>query len=300
MAIETITVDGRARRFGLCLPSIQHEETPLVLALHGNRTSIDGRQRNNGPGLDERTSFGLQADHWGVAVAYPEAFTGSWADGRGVTTGDEQEVDDVVFLRAVVEWCAERHGTRPDHTVVAGMSNGACMAHRVALEASDLVAVFVAVAGAMPAALVEAQPTHAVSALLVNGTADALVPLEGGYSRRRGSDGELRGRILSLPQTAARWTALDRCDPATSATTEAPAGDDPDHFAVTRRTVGGGTGGTVVTTWTVHGMGHTWPGAPIQPEWLAIVGRTPRNFDAAEETCRFAVPLLASAEARRL
>jgi polyhydroxybutyrate depolymerase len=47
----------------------------------------------------------------------------------------------------------------------------------------------------------------------------------------------------------------------------------------------GGTGGTQVTAWTIFGGGHAWPTA---------------EFDAAEEICRFAKPLLVPAAARRL
>jgi polyhydroxybutyrate depolymerase len=60
---------------------------------------------------------------------------------------------------------------------------------------------------------------------------------------------------------------------------------------------GSGVGGTRVVAWTVFGGGHSWPGMPGAP------GRTEpisREFDAAEEICRFAAPLLASADARRL
>jgi polyhydroxybutyrate depolymerase len=51
-------------------------------------------------------------------------------------------VDDVALLRAIIGWSAQRHGISPGHTAVAGMSNGAFMAHRMALEVSDQVAVF--------------------------------------------------------------------------------------------------------------------------------------------------------------
>jgi poly(3-hydroxybutyrate) depolymerase len=47
----------------------------------------------------------------------------------------------------------------------------------------------------------------------------------------------------------------------------------------------------------VLGGGHTWPGAKPFPG-AAQTG--PREFDAAEEICRFAEPLLAPADSRRL
>jgi polyhydroxybutyrate depolymerase len=198
-------------------------------------------------------------------------------------------VDDVAFLRAIIDWSADRYGTFPDRVIVAGMSNGACMAHRMALEASDQVAVLAAVSGQMPASLADTAPSHAVSAVLIHGTADSVAPITGGYSRHRGPNGELRGRVLSMDESGARWRAIDRC----------PAG--PSETRATelssRDTSQAGAGGTRVVTWTVFGGGHTWPGTPVPPEYDEPGSM---EFDAAEEICRLARPLLIPAGQRRL
>lgn len=280
-----VTVGGRRRTFTVKLPQAAAGERPmpLVLVLHGNDPTAGGRV------MREWTTFDRQADAWGFAVAYPDGYGGSWADGRGVTTADEAGVDDVAFLRAIIDWAARRHGTSPEETVVAGMSNGAFMAHRLALEASENVAVLAAVSGGLPASLLDIRPTHAVSAILIHGTADRLAPIEGGYSRHRGPNGELRGRTLSLAETAQHWRAIDRCppEPGETHTTE-----------LSRRTISaGGVAGTRVAAWTVLGGGHAWPGTPVQPEWSEPATQ---EFDAAEEICRFAAPLLVPADARRL
>jgi polyhydroxybutyrate depolymerase len=120
----------------------------------------------------------------------------------------------------------------------------------------------------------------------MHGTADQLVPIDGGYSRRRGPHGELRGRTRSLQETAEHWRAINRCAPG------------PDRTRTTefssRTTADCGVGGTQVTAWTVFGGGHTWPGAPSRAE------PTTQEFDAAEEICRFAEPLLTTAATRLL
>jgi len=191
-----LTAGGRTRGFALRLPRGASGGMPLVIVLHGNHPDATGQM------MRDWTTFDAQADSFGFAVAYPDGVGGCWADGRGVTTADEAGVDDVAFLRALVDTSAERHGTHPDRAVVAGVSNGAFMAHRMALEASEKVAVFAAVAGGLPASLRDVRPAHAVSAMLIHGTADPVSPIEGGYSRHRGPNGELRGRTLSLDETA--------------------------------------------------------------------------------------------------
>jgi polyhydroxybutyrate depolymerase len=278
-----LTVGGRVRRFALRLPESTVGGNPLLLALHGNSPDATGQI------MREWTTFDQQADAWGFPIGYPDGVGGCWADGRGVTTADEAGVDDVAFLRAIIDWSAERYGTPPDRAVVAGISNGAFMAHRMGVEAGDQVAVIAAVAGGLPASMLDRLPRHAVSAMLIHGTADAISPIEGGYSRHRGPDGELRGRTLSLAESAEFWRRTDRCPPG--------PGERHRTGQSSRDTVVGGVGGTQVVAWTVFGAGHTWPGAAPKPEWSEP---TTQEFDAAEEICRFAKPLLTPAAARRL
>jgi polyhydroxybutyrate depolymerase len=136
-----LTAGGLARSLALRLPRGACGGIPLLLVLHGNHPDATGQMMRDWTTFDER------ADAFGFAVAYPDGIGGCWADGRGVTTADEAGVDDVAFLRALIGTSAGRHGTHPDRVVVAGVSNGAFMAHRMALEASEKVAVFAAVAG---------------------------------------------------------------------------------------------------------------------------------------------------------
>jgi polyhydroxybutyrate depolymerase len=278
-----LTIGGQARRFTIRLPRAVGGDVPLALILHGNHPDAGGRI------MREWTTFDKQADAWGFAVAYPDGYGGCWADGRGVTTADEAGVDDVAFLRAIIDWSAERHGTFPDRAVVAGVSNGAFMAHRMGLEGGDRVAVIAAVAGGLPASLRDVTPTHAVSAMLIHGTADTISPIAGGYSRHRGPNGELRGRTLSLDETAEFWRTVDRCPPG--------PGDMRTTEFSSRSTAEGGAGGTQVVAWTVSGGGHTWPGSAPVP---GAAEMTTQEFDAAEEICRFAERLLVPADTRRL
>jgi polyhydroxybutyrate depolymerase len=184
-----LQVAGWRREFILRLPRGRAPEA-LVLILHGNHPEARGSL------MREWTTFDQQADTWGFAVAYPDGHSGSWADGRGVSRADEAGVDDVAFLRAVIDWSADRFGTYRDRAIVAGMSNGAFMAHRMALEASDQVAVLAAVSGQMPASLLAATPSHAVSAMLIHGTADSISPIEGGYSRHRAPRADASDRAV--------------------------------------------------------------------------------------------------------
>ncbi|MCU1642032.1 MAG: hypothetical protein JWN03_2307 [Nocardia sp.] len=279
-----LTLAGQTRTFSMRPP--RDPDAPLVLVLHGNQPGVSGRI------MHEWTSFAAHADEWGIAVGYPDGVGGCWADGRGVTTADKAGVDDVAFLRAVIDRSAEQFGTHPDRTIIAGISNGAFMSHRLAREAGERIPVFAAVAGGLPAALSTGEPTHAVSAMLINGTADTIFPIEGGHSRHLGPNGELRGYASGLTESAQYWRTVDRC-----------SGDDSTITTElsSRRTVTGGVGGTQVAAWTVFGGGHTWPSTSVPPEWAnSPDADTTREFDAAVEIYRFARPLLIPADARKL
>ena len=284
--VGELTAGGRARTFTLRPPSrLSSGGTTVVLALHGNMPDAGGAE------MCAMTTFDKQAEARGWVVAYPDGVGGCWADGRGVTTADEAGVDDVAFLRALIDWAAERYGAFPDRAVVAGMSNGAFMAHRMGVSASDQVAVIAAVSGGLAERVRDdlPAPAHAVSALLIHGTADEISPLEGGYSRHRGPNGELRGRTLSLDESALFWRNIDQCP-------DEP-GDKKDTELSSRLTWAGRRSGTRVSAWTVFGGGHLWPGS--EP-WPGFEHLATREFDAAEEICRFAQPLATPAVARRL
>lgn len=289
-----LRIGGRRRTFTLRLPgsATSAGEIPLVLALHG--------RGGTGQMMRAMTGFDSKADEWGMAVAYPDGYRRNWADSRegdGVGADAQHDVD---FLRAVIDWCAQRHGTMPDRTIVAGMSAGGFMGHRLAVQASAQVAVLATVASAMPARVYELTPSHAVSVLLINGTCDPIVPIGGAdRSRRRISGGRRTFGLLSQQHAVDYWRAIDGCADSESATVSA-APNRPDSFTATRHTYTGGVATTAVSAWAIDGSGHTWPGSTPPRFHLVPIGATAQNIDATAEICKFALPRLVSASKRQL
>ena len=76
----------------------------------------------------------------------------------------------------------------------------------------------------------------------VHGTADTIVAYNGGL-------------FASVPETIARWVAIDGC--GAGSTISFSAG------AASCETYGGCMGGAEVTLCTVRGQGHGWPGSPL-------------------------------------
>jgi polyhydroxybutyrate depolymerase len=223
-------------------PAHEGRSLPLILALHG--TGGTGRIMAHLSGLSRL------ADERGFRVAYPQALgeAGSedpalgaaWNAGPGTGCPLHPEADDVAFLAAVVDR-VDRHGPVDARRIyVAGFSNGARMAYRLAL-AAPWVAAIAAVAGAP---VWGEAPSRPVPTLAFHGTEDQHIPYEGGV-------GPLGRRLPALPvrEAMARWARLMGCggDP------ERDTLDHHEHDLWTSEACS-------VGLWTVAGMGHAWPG----------------------------------------
>ncbi|MBI3975643.1 MAG: esterase, partial [Armatimonadetes bacterium] len=78
---------------------------PLVLVFHGGF--------GTGQGMVALTGFNDLADRQGFLVAYPDGVDRHWSDGRGTTTPERQEVDDVGFVAALIAELIQTHAVDP-------------------------------------------------------------------------------------------------------------------------------------------------------------------------------------------
>src|SRR5690606_2445805 len=117
---------------------------PLVLALHGyGQNSRDFRAVT---GLD------AAADRHGFIVAYLQAAMGAWDIFGGL---GNLGLDDVDYVRQVIDRVSRNHPIDEDRIVVVGLSNGGVFAQRLACVMSTRIAGFVSVAATMPHLLAE-------------------------------------------------------------------------------------------------------------------------------------------------
>ncbi|MBP1772967.1 MAG: hypothetical protein H6P99_2130 [Holophagaceae bacterium] len=223
-------------------PGAEGRSLPLVLALHGT----GGTSRI----MAALSGLSRLADERGFRVAYPQALGeagtedpalgAAWNAGPGLGCPAQVEGDDVAFLTAVVER-VDRHAPVDGHRVfVAGFSNGARMAYRLAL-AAPWVAAIAPVAGAP---VWGDPPERPVPTLAFHGTEDRHIPYGGGV-------GPLGRRVpaLAAPEALARWADLMGCGGS-------PVRDTLDSHHLDLWT----SEACEVGLWTVAGMGHAWPG----------------------------------------
>lgn len=270
----SIDVGGRERTYLYRLPPghdpSRTEKWPLVIMLHG--------QFGTGERMEDGSQASGPADRHGFVVIYPDGVDRSWNDMRGSTKASEQNIDDVAFVKALIDRFIAERGVDPARVFVAGMSNGGMLAFRLACELSDRVTAVAAVAALMPTNGSEAcQPSRGVPMMIFSGEADPIVPYGGGTVARDA------GVVLSADETRARWKTLNGCTTDEPPLTMDPASDDT-SVTLTRST--GCRDKADVAFYTVRGGGHTWPGGDgAFPE--IVTGKTTEDVDATEEALHF-------------
>lgn len=261
---------GSLRRSYLVPPVVfpQGGAKALLFVLHGGGGS--GR-------VVERLGFSALADREGFVVVYLDAVNGNWNDGRNAQSirAQREHVDDVGFVAALIATLTKEFDIDPRRVYSTGISNGGFMSHRLAVEMSDRITAIAPVAGGLALPLRERfGPRTPVSVLIINGTADRLVPFQGGRVARN------RGEMVSVPETVRLWVTHNRC-PSQPNITLLPDRDPADGTRVRRSMYGPCAGKTDVVLYTVEGGGHTWPGGK-QYLPIALIGRVNRDIDATQ------------------
>ncbi len=272
-----IVVDGRARSYLLHLPPniAGGEPAALVLAFHGGGS--------NGRAMEWLTGFSRIADREGFIVVYPDAVADNWVDGRvGMRMKAQREgIDDVAFVAALLDELARRYSIDAKRVFATGISNGAIFSHYLAAKLADRIAAIAPVVGGLADPFYrEFAPSHAVSVFIIQGTADPLMPFDGGTVAWGG-----RGRIIATDESVRLWVARNgtRTTPVTGLL---PQTDAKDGCRVRWSSWRGGRLNSEVLLYAEDGAGHTWPGGP---QYLpkAIIGRVCRDFDATQAICDF-------------
>lgn len=274
---RTLKVDGLARTYYLFVPDEKAGALPVVIVLHGG----GGTPRQ----MARYTRFSELAAKEKFAVLYPAAVDGNWNDGRGVplVRAQRDNIDDVKFLRQMLDDAAGQASLDRTRVFVTGMSNGGFMANRLAAEAADIIAAVAPVCGGMAPSIAERfQPQFPISALIVQGDADPLVPVDGGDVVV--AMGRSRGETIPTTEVVARYVARNG-NPGQP--TETLRDVDPDDgIAVEMLRYADGPGGVKTWLYLVEGGGHTWPGRPgYLPE--AVIGKASQDFSATDEIWAF-------------
>lgn len=241
--VDSLQSGGSTRIYALHLPlDYETVESPVVILFHGIGAI--------GASLQYISSFDIDADQHGFLAVYPNAIT-DWASGCGCTNADSAGVDDIQFVADLLDELDADYGINRDSVFVAGYSEGAFMAQKVACEATGLIAGMATVAGTMFSEVAEdCSPTEAVPVLMMHGTDDDDYPWEGALDRGLAS-------VLAADTAAQFWATANGCGAPLDTTYVMT---DPFYrFDVFRRDFDACPESGEVILYMLDGAPHGWP-----------------------------------------
>lgn len=252
----TFSSGGQHRSASVLLPEARNDHpVPAIIMLHGTGATSAWAMYETG--------WAKLANSGGFAVVCPEALPAHrahprhiianpqvWNDGSRPPPENQFVPDDVAFLKLLFAELPKIAPIDPRRIYLTGFSNGAGMAYRMALEASAAIAAIAPIAGyptITPAASVRAVPT-----LCMLGTADPIVPLQGGFVNTLWEQ-QLRRRPFR--EALDQWRDLLGCS-RVPCWVQNVDGVVMEHY-------GHGRDGSALEVWYIDGLGHHWPGAKV-------------------------------------
>ncbi|MFC1611763.1 alpha/beta hydrolase family esterase [Myxococcota bacterium] len=228
--------------------------------------------------------FEVLADQHGFVVVYPEPIGGIFNACRIRETGESNKpsIDDVGYVQKLIDHFAATLSIDRAHVFAAGMSVGGDMAMRLAVEAPDRVGAVAVIGINLPVndrqrCSLSGKP---VPFLLMNGTADPIVPYNGGEVSLFGLDS---GGVRSTRETVDYFRQLAGHDQEPRRET-LPDNVEDDGSSVERLTWQT-VGHPEVVLYTIHGGGHTIPHPTLR--FGRIVGVTNGDINAPHEIWSF-------------
>jgi len=273
-AAETIErqlrVGTRERSYEIDLPARRDraEALPVVIVFHGGGGNADSVRR--------QTRMSAKGDAEGFIAVYPQGSGGiagklrTWNAGTCCGYAMQQRIDEIAFVAALLDDLQATVAIDRARVYATGISNGAMMAYEVACALADRVAAIAVVAGEMTA-LDRCRPARPVPVLLIHGSADRNLPVDGGIGAKAFAVHEVRSVASALDF----WRRHDGC------------GNDArvEIDGAVRRTRYLACGGdSAVELISIEGGGHSWPGGDRLARFLDPPSPA---LDATAEVWRF-------------
>jgi len=174
---RTLTHDAAVRDYDVYAPVGYPGAQPvaLVVDIHGFGSDKIGQRGISG--------WTAKAETEGFLVAHPNGLLNAWNAGVCCGVAVTNAVDDVGFLRAMVEAIVAEGSLDPSRIYVTGLSNGGAMSHRLACEAADLFAAAAPMAFPVPYTdfASQCQPARPIPVLAFMGLSDIVIPYANGF-----------------------------------------------------------------------------------------------------------------------
>jgi polyhydroxybutyrate depolymerase len=255
-------------REAIVLPSRQGP-APTVIVLHGALGTAERTARTSG--------FAEAAAAHRFTAVFPQGLKRQWNDGREPQAAG---VDDVGFIHELVGALVGRGISDRAHVYIAGISNGGMMTFRMLCEASEVFAGAATIIANMPSRVgARCLLRKPVPVVMFNGTADPLVPYEGGGVGFAGG----RGQVWAAEETAEFMADASACEEAR--VRPLPVSSRSEMVRVTRLEWTRCRSGGRVALYRFEGGGHQVPGR--RQRLSLFLGPGYQGLRAADEAFAF-------------
>lgn len=232
---HTLESGGKTREYRVHVPPGYNPAalTPAVLVFHGYLETAEQ--------IEKISEMSPVADSHSFLAVYPQGLSTSWNAGVCCGTSSSSGVEDVQFVKDMLDALAKEYCVDPKRVFAAGFSNGGMLSHRLACELSDRIAAIGPVAGTM--AIDTCAPSRPVPVMHVHGTSDFVVPYNGNGI----------GGAEAVDATIAGWVERNGCtDPQATGVFEKGKALCVEYSQC--------KAGAAVRLCTIDGGGHQWPG----------------------------------------
>ncbi|WP_163322253.1 alpha/beta hydrolase family esterase [Draconibacterium mangrovi] len=201
-----VEVDGLERNYELFVPENYSERNdyPVVFILHGG-----GGRAGRMPRFT-KYRFNELAERDGFIAVYPNGYKRGWNDGDRDTLALARRlnIDDAGFFDVMIDDLDKKLSIDRDRVFACGISNGGFMVQRLALERSEVFKAIAVVAANMSEDQQQIVHENPVSVLFICGTADPLVPYNGGPVTVLK---QKRGEVVSVDKSVNFWKQQNGC-----------------------------------------------------------------------------------------
>jgi polyhydroxybutyrate depolymerase len=247
-----IKVDGHTWTYHMHVPpQASSGGAPLVVVFHGaGGNGRDYLTKNGWVALSDKEGFVVAApDGLPALPRLPANFRMNprlWNSGQLNAQSPRAKINDMAFVKALLEDVAHRTAIDKNRIYATGHSNGAGMTFKIGAELSSLFAGIATVMGLNTSE--GAQPTKALPTLMLIGTRDPLNPIEGGERQLPWG----KSTVPPISQGIKAWSQSMDCP--------TPAVNERDDDQVSVESFKQCRNGAIYTIWYLKGQGHAWPG----------------------------------------
>lgn len=276
-----LMVDGRLRSYQIHIPPIYDgtKPTPVVIALHGHT--------GGWPELKIGAEWDKKSDKEGFIAVYPNGHLAPlllrfllfinifmptlhlW--GHLWNCWDYCDIDDVGFIRALINHLESKLNIDSSRIYITGMSGGGMMTYRLGSDLSDIVAAIAPVAGSIGGIwytetdlYVIPEPAYPVPVIVFHGLQDRNLPYSGGWVngtlRLWNTNIKVDINVYFLPvyESVSFWVEHNHCNPV-------PTINTSESGNIIKQTYANGTDGSEVVLYKVVNGGHEWFDSPYFP-----------------------------------